>query len=302
MKRTITLALSGLILLASTLSGLAAETPANYATPQDALEALKSALDTRGQDAVLEVFGSGAQDLLSTGNPQLDATNRETIRDLVTQGYRFQTSQDGNVVLLLGKDGWPFPIPLAKTDATWAFDLEAGRDEVYFRRIGLNELETIEMMQAYVDIQAAYRLEDHNGNGVMEFASSLLSSDGARDGLVWSDKNSPLGARIALASLDGYHDGQQDQEPEPFGGYYYRILQSQGDAAPGGALDYVIGGNMIAGHALLAVPSEYGQSGIHSFLVSENGNVLEADLGKDSLNIAYDMTRYDPGAEWKPVE
>ena len=302
MKRLITPALSGLVLLATTFSGLAAETPANYATPQDALEALESALDARNQAAVLDIFGSDAQDLLSTGNPQRDATNRESILELVTQGYRFQTSKDGRVVLLLGEDGWPFPIPLTKTDATWAFDLEAGRDEVYFRRIGLNELDTIEMMEAYVDIQAAYRLEDHDGNGVMEFASSLLSSDGARDGLVWSDTDSPLGARIALASLDGYHDGEADQEPEPFGGYYYRILQGQGDAAPGGAMDYVIGGNMIAGHALLAVPSEYGQSGIHSFLVSENGNVLEADLGEDSLSIAFDMTRYDPGAEWKPVQ
>lgn len=302
MKRTLTPALSGLVLLATTFAGLAAETPANYATPQDALEAMKSALDAHDQSAVLEVFGTNAQDLLSTGNPQRDARNREAIRELLTQGYRFQTLEDGHVILLLGKDGWPFPVPLAKTDATWAFDLEAGRDEVYFRRIGLNELETIEMMEAYVKIQAAYRLEDHDDDGVMEFASSILSSSGTRDGLVWAGEDSPLGARIALASLDGYHDGQADQEPEPFGGYYYRILQGQGDAAPGGALEYVIGGHMIAGHALLAVPSEYGQSGIHSFMVSENGNVLEADLGEESLSIAFDMTRFDPGAEWKPVQ
>lgn len=302
MKRILTPALSGLVLLATTFPGLAAETPANYATPQDALEAIKSALDTRDSDAVLEVFGSDAQDLLSTGNPQRDARNREVIRELLTQGYRFQNSDDGRVVLLLGENGWPFPIPLAKSDDNWAFDIAAGRDEVYFRRIGLNELETIEMMEAYVGVQAAFRLEDHDGDGVMEFASSILSSSGVRDGLVWAADDSPLGARIALASLDGYNDGQSDQEAEPFGGYYYRILQGQNATAPGGEMDYVIGGNMVAGHALLAVPSEYGQSGILSFMVSENGNVLEADLGEDSLNIAFGMTRFDPGADWKPVQ
>lgn len=302
MKHMITPALSGLVFLATTFAALAAETPANYATPQDALEAMKSALDARSPDAVLDVFGTDAQDLLSTGNPQRDARNREDILELLTQGYRFQNADDGQVVLLLGKDGWPFPIPLTKSDDTWAFDIAAGQDEVYFRRIGLNELETIEMMEAYVGIQAVYRLEDHDDDGVMEFASSILSTSGARDGLVWAGDDSPLGARIALASLDGYHDGQADQQPKPFGGYYYRILQGQNAAAPGGALDYVIGGNMIAGHALLAVPSEYGQSGIYSFMVSENGTVLQADLGEDSLNIAFGMNRFDPGTDWKPAQ
>jgi len=302
MKSMMTPSLAGLALLAATLPVMAAETPATYATPQDALEAMMDAMAAPGQDAILTVFGNDAKDLLSTGNSDRDGANREKLLDLLAEGYRFQPADD-HVVMLLGADGWPFPIPLARTDnAAWAFDIDAGRDEVYFRRIGLNELETIEMMAAYVGIQSEYRLTDHDGDGVMEFAASILSSDGVRDGLVWADDNSPLGVRIALASLDGYSTDQGDQAPEPFGGYYYRVLQGQTAAAPGGAMDYMIGDNMVAGHALLAVPADYGHSGIHSFMVSENGTVLEADLGKDSLTVAYGITRFDPGAGWAPTQ
>ena len=301
MKNIFAPSLAALALLALPLPGLAAEAPATYATPQAALEAMMTALAASDHDTLQEVFGSDAQDLLSTGNPQHDAENRQSLLDLWAEGYRFQPGEDHTLVLL-GADGWPFPIPLAQHDTAWAFDIPAGRDEVYFRRIGLNELETIEMMQAYGAIQAAYRLVDHDGDGVMEFAASILSSVGARDGLVWADDDSPLGARIALASLDGYSDATGDQEPQPFGGYYYRILQGQGDAAPGGAMDYKIGDNMVAGHALLAVPADYGHSGIHSFMVSENGTVLEADLGEDSLTTAFGITRFDPSDGWTPTE
>ena len=137
----------------------------------------------------------------------------------------------------------------------------------------------------------------------MEFASGILPSEpGARDGLFWNSEDSILGELIAMASLDGYFDGEEDQEPEPFGGYYYRVLDSQGEAAPGGALDYVINGNKVAGHALLAVPSDYGNNGIHSFLISENGILLEADLGDDSLDVAQEITTYNPTAPWRVAE
>jgi len=293
---------AGFALLAFALPLSAAETPAVYATPQDAFEAMQSALDAADTSAILTVFGTTAEDLLSSGNPERDAENRASILTLSAEGYRFALGNDGAVTVLLGHESWPFPIPVARTDGGWAFDIEAGRDEVYYRRIGLNELDTIEMMHAYVEVQANYRQDDHDGDGVMEFAGSLLSSDGAKDGLFWPLEDSPLGARIALASLDGYNDGQEDREPEPFGGYYYRILQGQSASAPGGAMDYVIGGNMVAGHALLAVPADYGDSGIHSFMVSENGTVLEADLGEDSLDVAFGMMTFDPGADWSPVE
>lgn len=284
------------------LSLQAAETPATYATPQDALDAMMTAAAAQDTQAMLTVFGTNAEELLSTGNPDRDNANRREILGMYAAGYRFLPSGEGQVTLLLGEDGWPFPIPLARTDAGWAFDIVAGEDEIHARRIGLNELETIEMLQAYVVIQAEYRLTDHDGDGVMEFASALLSSPQGRDGLFWADADGPLGERIALASLDGYNDGEADQAPEPFGGYYYRILTGQTDTAPGGAMDYQVNGHMVAGHAMLAVPADYGDSGITSFMVGENGIIYEADLGEDTLDIAQTLTMFDPGPDWAALE
>ncbi len=300
MARNIFSALTGLACLAA-LPAVAAEGPASYTTPQAALDAMMQALDAGDRAAILDVFGTDAADMLSSGNPDRDAENRGNILMMYSEGYRFQPTEDGDVTLLLGADGWPFPIPIAMTGDNWAFDIEAGRDEIYYRRIGLNELEAIEIMDAYVAIQTEFRQTDHDGDGVMEFANALISSADARDGLYWGDEDSPVGIRIALANLDGYSDSEGDKEAEPFGGYYYRILQGQTDAAPGGALSYMAGENMVAGHALLAVPSDYGQSGIHSFMVSENGIVLQADLGEDSLTLAKDLVQYDPGEDWSPV-
>lgn len=280
----------------------AAEEPARFATPQAALDAFAAALsDGRGAE-LLKIFGADAEDLLSTGNPERDAENRTEVLDLYLGGYRFVPEGDGKVILSLGSDDWPFPIPLVRDGDSWRFDIEEGRDEVLYRRIGLNELDVIDMLAAYVDIQATYRLVDHDGDGIMEFAASLLSTEGQKDGLYWGDDDSPLGERIALASLDGYFDGETDREAEPFGGYYYRILQLQGPQAPGGEMSYLVNGNMVAGHAMLAVPSDYGDTGIHSFIVGENGLIYEADLGPDSLEIGAAIRAYDPGAEWSLLE
>lgn len=299
MKYMLNSTLIGAAFVAFSSPAFAAEEPASFATPQIAFEAFSAALGNR--EAVLEIFGTAAADFLSTGDSDEDAEHGAELAALVQEGYRFQTDDEGRVSLLLGAEAWPFPIPLTKTGTEWAFDIDVGRDEVFFRRIGLNELETIDMIEAYVEIQRAYRSVDYDDDGVMEFATSILSSGEKRDGLVWANDESPLGRRIALASLDGYSDGESDQQAEPFGGYYYRVLLGQGEAAPGGVLDYMIGGNMVAGHALLAVPSSYGETGIHSFLVSENGIVLEADLGENSLDIGYDMRLFNPDASWSPI-
>lgn len=296
---TYKMGLSCITAIAMALPSVAAEGPASYATPHDALEAFSASLGN--PSAIMEVFGTDAEDFLSSGDAAEDASNSAEIQALFAEGYRLQESEDGHLHILLGAEAWPFPVPLAKNGDTWGFDIEAGRDEVFFRRVGLNELEAMDMLAAYVEIQAQYRLSDHDGDGVMEFASSILSSEEERDGLVWAEEGSPLGVRIARASLDGYNDGEEDQEAEPFGGYYFRILTSQGADAPGGAMAYEIGGNMVAGHAVMAVPAHYGETGIHSFIVSENGVVHEADLGEDTLDIAFELHAYNPDKNWTPV-
>lgn len=294
------------LLSAVTLSTLAAAplsaAPATYPTPQDALEAFAGALTTPGAAALLGVFGDEAADVLSTGNPVEDRLNRLELIALVSEGYRMVSEEDGSVTLALGSDGWPFPIPVTRTEAGWAFDIDAGREEVAAREIGHNELDVIDLIDAYVDVQASFRLTDHDGDGVMEFAGTIISSEQERDGLFWPGAGSPLGPLFARAALFGYSDGETDHPAEPLTGYYFRILESQGPNAPGGEMDYRVSGNMVAGHALLAIPAIYGETGVHSFMVGENGVILEADLGEATLATAEAMMRFDPGPDWTPVD
>lgn len=272
-----------------------------FETPQTALDAFVQALKADDQNKLLEIFGPEAEDLIGTGDPAEDQQRRRDVLGMYAEGYRFQPENDG-VVLLLGEDSWPFPIPILQGETGWRFDLEAGIEELSAREIGLNELDVIETLEAYVDLQAAFRLVDHNGDGVMEFARTIISDPGERNGLLWPDEDSFVGAALARAAVSGWSDGEADFEPEPFLGYYFTILHGQGPDAPGGAYSYFVGDRFVAGHALLAAPSDYGETGVHSFLVGENGIVYEADFGPDTLDIFADISTYDPGANWSPIE
>lgn len=294
--------ISGLALACLVAAPLSAD-PESFATPQDALDAMVTALGAADRNAVLAVFGDEAEDILSTGDAAEDDEQRRALLAHYREGYRMVPQEDGSIVLAFGDDGWPFPIPLVRQNGGWSFDIEAGREEVLARDIGLNEIDIIDLMDAYVDIQAAYRLEDHDGDGVMEFARQIIStSDTQHDGLFWSGSDSPLGDLFARANMAGFSDDDTDHAPEPYSGYYFRILTAQTDAAPGGAMSYLVNDHMLAGHALLAVPAAYGETGYNSFMVSENGVILEAILGDDTLAIAAEITAYDPGPDWLPVE
>ncbi|MDJ0858822.1 MAG: DUF2950 family protein [Dinoroseobacter sp.] len=283
------------------LSTAALADPATYDSPQAALDAFIKSVENQDQSALLTVFGAGSADLLSSGDPAEDSSNREAVLALYREGYRFRPEESG-LTLVLGKDSWPFPIPLTQTESGWQFDIEAGREEVENREIGRNELDVIDLLDAYVDLQAAFRLVDHDKDGVMEFARNIISEPGSRNGLFWPDSPSFVGETLARAELTGWSDGETDFELEPFFGYYYTILHGQGDNAPGGAFSYLAGDNLIGGHAMLAVPAEYGVTGVHSFLVSENGIVFEADLGESTLELTDSMTLYELGPDWEPVE
>lgn len=298
--------LLGAALLALPLPALAE--PAAFPTPEAAADAIVDALDARDRDALIAVFGPEAEDVVLSGD---DARDREAWRDFLDawrEMHRVAVEADGeSATLYVGRDQWPFPVRLRKSaDGVWSFDAEGAREEMLLRRIGRNELDVIELMRAYVTVQAEYRLTDWDGDGVMEFAASVLSAPGARDGLYWPPEDgapeSPVGDFVARASIDGYVVGDEAVEGEPYLGYYYRVLQGQGDAAPGGAYGYVVNGNMVAGHALLAVPADYGVSGVTSFMVGENGVVLEADLGDDTLDAAASLELFDPGEGWSEVQ
>ncbi|HET9068101.1 MAG TPA: DUF2950 domain-containing protein, partial [Amaricoccus sp.] len=255
--------------------------------------------------ALVQVFGAENEDVVFTGDPVQDRQIWSEFLRAYRALNRVDANDDGTATLEIGKDLWPFPAPLVKDGAGWHFDMASARDEVLLRRIGENELDVIDVMRRYDAAQDAYRAAIPAGDGIPAFAAHLLSSPGARDGLYWPDApgapESPVGDFIARASADGYNFDGTDEDPQPYLGYYFRILTKQGPAAPGGAMDYMVNGHLLAGHALLAFPAAYGESGVMSFMVSEAGTVYEADLGPDTLAVASAIDSFDPGDAWKPV-
>jgi len=275
-----------------------------YPTPEAAGEAVIAALEARDRDALIAVFGPGSEDVVLSGDPAEDRAVWGAFLADWRAMHRFAVEGD-EATLYVGRDQWPFPAPLLQSEAGWRFDAEAAREEVLLRRIGRNELEVIDLMAAYVAAQRAFRAADPDGDGVPAFAAAVISSPGRRDGLYWPPEpgapESPVGDFMARAAADGYSIDGEDRDPEPFHGYYFRVLTRQGADAPGGAYDYMVGGRMLAGHALLAFPAAHGDTGVMSFMVGEAGVIYEADLGPETLELAAAITAFDPGPGWTPV-
>jgi hypothetical protein len=212
---------------------------------------------------------------------------------------------DGNkATLLLGDDGFPFAFPLVRNGDRWRFDTAAGKEELLERRIGGNELDTIKVLQAVVDAERDYASKDRNGDGVMSYAQKFASAPGKHDGLYWSTRagepESPLGPLLARAAGEGYK--KSERAPMPYHGYYYRMLKGQGKNAESGAFEYVVHGRGIAGFAAVAYPAKYGNSGIMTFIVNQDGKVYQADLGPNTRDRASQMQRFDPGSGWSLVK
>ncbi len=290
--------------LATTVAALAE--PATYASPEQAVKSFVEALTARDRAALLTVFGPESDDLIASGDEKGDEDARKEFLSAYASFAELVDDGEGRKELQVGRTRWPFPVTLVAAEGGWQFDPAAAREEILNRRIGENELDVIALMRRAVEVQAAYRQVDYDGDGVMEFAEAILSDPGQRNGLYWPEDMgaplSPIGAFAAQAAADGISIDGVDQEPQPYLGYYYRILTRQGPAAPGGAMDYKVNGNMVAGHALLAFPAEPGETGVMSFLVGENGVVYEADLGADTLQIAGALQTFDPDKTWRLVQ
>lgn len=276
--------------------------PATYDSPEAAVDAVIAALDARDRDALIAVFGEESEDVILSGDIERDRTDWGTFLSAYRELSRIAEQTDGTARLYVGQDQWPFPITLVPGEGGWMFDTASAADEIAARRIGRNELDVIDVMKAYAEVQSDYRTVDYDEDGVMEFAAHIISSEGTRDGLYWPDEDgapeSPIGDFMARAAADGYSIDGEDVDAEPYLGYYFHLLTEQGPNAPGGELTYMINGNMVAGHALIAFPASYGETGIMSFMVGEAGVVYEADLGEDSLEIGAAITAFDPGAAW----
>jgi hypothetical protein len=282
----------------------AADPGETFATPGEAVTALAAAAASKDTNALRVLFGPAAADLL---NPdQVQASNDFIEFDTAfNQAQRIVRTSDSQCVLYIGETSWPFPIPLVKKDGRWGFDVEAGKDELLNRRIGGNELSTLETVRAYVEAQREYAAKDRDGDEVLEYAQKITSTAGAKDGLYWppqlDGEISPLGPHAAQAQAQGYFGRgprSEDVPAEPFHGYFFKILTRQGKSAPGGKYDYITNGNMIGGFALVAWPAEYGQTGIMTFIVNQQGRVYQKDVGPKTAKAAAAMNSYEPDKTW----
>lgn len=304
------LALIAVLALAVVLAGSMAYAQApgqkTFGTPDEAVQALMTAAQAGDTTEMLAIFGPDGKELVTSGDEASDKRERERALKAYKELARLAAEEDGKVFLHLGKDDWPFPIPLMEKDGAWYFDTAAGKEELINRRIGRNELRTIETCKAYVDAQREYASKDLDNDQVLEFAQRIRSTPDHCDGLFWPtvegrDK-SPMGISFANAALDESGPGKLADPTAPYHGYYFKVLKAQGPAAPGGAYNYVINGNMIAGFAAVAYPSDYGVTGIMTFIVNQQGTVYQQDLGRKTEEIASRMTKFEPDKNWKKVE
>jgi hypothetical protein len=291
------------LLLSISAAMAAPSPPPTYGSPQQAVEALVSAMRAGGADQIEKALGPHSEDLVSSGDPVADKEALDRFIAAYDEKNAVLLESKSKALLMLGAQSWVFPVPIVKAGHAWRFDPSAGREEVLDRRIGRNELNAIEVCRTYVEAQNEYAHDDRFAKSLPEYAQKLMSAPGARDGLYWpetaGEAQSPFGPLVASARAEGYSaNGADESAAKPYHGYLYRILTRQGKAAPGGAHDYVVDGHMIGGFALIAFPARYGDSGIMSFIVSHDGVVYQRDLGPDTVAAAKKISEFNPEKGW----
>ena len=300
--RTVTLALLGACALAVVAF---AQTAAQktFATPEDAVKALADAVKAGSLDGVLAIFGPEGKELIDSSEPAIARENQQVFIVAFREQWHLEDAAPDRKTLVIGNEDWPFPVPIVKAGNAWRFDTAAGKEEVLDRRIGRNELAAIDTVHAYVTAQRRYAADGHDGKPAGLHAVKFLSDPGKQNGLYWpaarGQKRSPLGDLVGQAASEGRQVGANAGQPSPFHGYYFRILTAQGSAAPGGAKNYIVKGEMSGGFALVAWPAQYGATGIMTFIVNQDGVVREKDLGPGTDATARKMTAYNPDSSWQ---
>jgi hypothetical protein len=280
---------------------------ATFDSADKAVDSLVVALRAPDDVQLKNVLGSQADEIISSGDPVADQSLRENFLKAYAEKHQLVAGTEGAMTLVVGKADWPLPIPLVQEGGKWRFDTDAGKEEVLNRRIGQNELAAIQTCLAILDAQREYVSRDRSTNGLREYADRFISDPGTKNGLYWptaaNEPPSPLGPLAAAAAKEGYkHHASPAATPQPYHGYLFRILTSQGASAPGGAMDYMVDGKLIGGFAIVAWPAEYGNSGVTTFLMNHDGIVYQRDLDDDTAKTAEAMDAYDPTPEWKKVQ
>ena len=283
---------------------VASSGPQTFASPDAAATSVYTAAKSGDTPALLAIFGPDSTDLIVSGDPVQDKDGRDKFAAEYEQMHRWRSLANGGEVLMVGSDNYPLPFSLMKNSSgQWYFNSASAKEEILARRIGGNELATVDVLNAMSDAQIEYFSHLHDGSSAYQFAQKFVSDDGKQNGLYWKaaddQEESPLGPLAAEASADGYGGATQ---PSPFHGYFYRMLTKQGSHAQGGAKNYIVNGNMTAGYAILAYPAEYRNSGVMTLMINQDGTVYEKDLGPQTADLAKAITEFDPDDTWKPVE
>jgi hypothetical protein len=303
-RLTLVLAIALALGLAPSAFGAAAVKQKTFASAEEGVKALMEAAKKNDTNAMLAILGPEAKSLIESGDQVSDRAAFERFVKSYEEANKLVKSGDTKAVLEVGKDAWPFPIPLVKESAGWRFDSQEGKEEIINRRIGRNELDVIQVCLAIVDAEREYYQRDPDGDKLLQYAQKLISTKGKRDGLYWETKSgeqpSPLGLLVARARGEGYKGA--GGKPVPYHGYYYKLLTGQGKDAPGGAYDYLVRGKMMGGFGVVAYPAQYGSSGIMTFIVNHDGVVYQKDLGAKTASVAQSMTKFNPDKTWTAVK
>jgi len=287
----------GLVLAVALLQAAPRESQRTFATPQEAIQAIIDAAEHNDAAALLQLFGPDGKDITESGDPAQDKDARAEFARSAHE--KLQIDQDptnpDRVTFAVGEQDWPFPVPVVRKDGRWRLDPIRGRLEIVARRVGRNELNAMEICRGYVEAQLVYASEDRDRDGVLEYAQRLASSAGKQDGLYSDDASERLVTKGFVLAASAVN-------PEPYHGYYFRVLKSQGSAARGGAFDYVVKGKMIGGFALVAWPAEYGVSGVQTFIINHEGLLYGKDLGVSTAGLARQMIRFNPDKSWRRID
>jgi hypothetical protein len=288
-----------LLIIAAACSG---GTQRDFASIDDAVAALVGAARSDDTRALVRVLGKEAEPAIDSGDRVQDRNARQRFVRLYEAEHTLSHDSSGVTTLMVGTDPWPFPFPLVQNNGRWRFDSEAGGDEIVNRRVGANELATIQSCLAFVDAEREYYMRNPQRSSLLQFSQRLVSAKGQKDGLYWptggSEEPSPLGEAFARAQSEGYFEKGASKN-EPLRGYIYRLLTAQGPHAEGGAYSYLVDDKMIGGFALIAVPADYGRSGVMTFIVNHDGVVFSKDLGPDTHTVARDIQTFDPDPTWQ---
>ncbi len=284
----------------------AAAAPSNqkqFDSPRQAADSLLQAAASFDVPALKEILGPDSDDIIISGDPVADKNQAATFaaRGKEKTSVDVDKTDPNYAILTVGNDDFPVPIPLVKNKGKWSFDTKVGREEILNRRIGVNELNAIQIALGFDEAQHEYAEERHDGSKVRQFAQRIISSPGKHDGLAWKNEDGtwggPVGEEVANALEQGYTDKAQ-----PYHGYYFKLLKKQGPAAPMGEMDFVVDGVMIGGFALAAAPAEYRVTGVKTIMVGPDGLVYEKDLGPDTLKTFQAMDSYNPDKTWQVTE